>query len=150
LGVHQDSNSQKENSLGSVSLHSHTLFGMRPWDPFALVASPRLGLRQLNYIVVFLIKNFWMLWGWAIHIIGLLQKLKHHSFFTWRSSFLFTKSQWNLENCWLLFYCINWSLNHRLLSLKQLCVFHNSVEIFKKDGKEWNPFKGHVVAYINI
>jgi len=45
-GVRRDSNSQKESSLGSVSLPSYTFLGLRPWDPFALVASPRLGLRQ--------------------------------------------------------------------------------------------------------
>jgi hypothetical protein len=55
-----DSNSQQGNSLGSVRVHSLTLFalpgacdvtpGSPSWlatfQPFALVASPRLGLRQ--------------------------------------------------------------------------------------------------------
>jgi hypothetical protein len=37
---------KNENSLGSVSLHSHTLLGPRPWDPFSLVTSPRLRLQH--------------------------------------------------------------------------------------------------------
>jgi len=48
--IHRDSNSQKESSLGNVNLHFHTLLGPCPWDLFALVANPRLGLRQHSHL----------------------------------------------------------------------------------------------------
>ncbi len=64
----QDSNSQHGSSLGSVRVHSLTLFalpglydvtpelalGPHPCNPFALVASPKLGLRHEVHETIFL------------------------------------------------------------------------------------------------
>jgi hypothetical protein len=51
-----DSNSQNASSLGSVKVHSHTFShtpGLPSWlaplRAFALVASPKLGLRQIHF-----------------------------------------------------------------------------------------------------
>ncbi len=41
-GVHQDSNSQKESSLGSVNLPSHTFHGPSLWDPFCFGCEPKV------------------------------------------------------------------------------------------------------------
>jgi hypothetical protein len=51
--VHMDSNSQHGSSFGSVSVHSHTPqlpSWPMPLQDFALVASPKLGLRHYNIL----------------------------------------------------------------------------------------------------